>query len=146
MKASASALTASAALIAAGILGSMVLGCSEGSGPAPLLATLEGTWVNENDTTRGITRIKFRVREDVVLIEAWGRCNPVDCYWGTEAADTRNWNARSEMRVVWDHGFAIQTQAISLLADARLRVSTFTHFQDDSGRADRDLTEFFRKQ
>lgn len=136
----------SATVLATGILVSPVLGCSDESGPAPELATLEGTWANENATTRGITQVTIRVRGEVVLIEVWGSCHPVDCYWGTEVADTQNWRENRALRVVWDQGFAINTQTLTLVSDARLRVSTFTHFLDDSGRADFELTEFFRKQ
>lgn len=146
MNSRATVLKTALAVLAANILVGVGVGCSAESGPAPPLTTIEGTWVNENDTTRGITRVTFHLSGDVVFIEVWGSCLPIDCYWGTQTADTENWGANRELRVVWDQSFAIQTQTITLVSYLRLEVSTFVHFQDNSGRSDFEMIEFFRKQ
>ena len=41
---------------------------------------LNGTWVNENENTGGIT--KLVIRNGAGNIEAWGKCHPRDCDWG----------------------------------------------------------------
>jgi hypothetical protein len=127
----------------------VLAGCDPSTSPIAVAATLQdldGQWHNENAATRSVTRVKFRVRTDAILFEAWGACTPVECYRGTEVADRQHWDEARELRVRWDHGFAIDTQVITLLEGGQLRVFTATHFTDNSGRQDRQMTEFFRKQ
>jgi hypothetical protein len=47
--------------------------------------------------------------------------------------------------VTWKKGFATTTQKLTLIADAKLEVSSHTHFTDRSGRADYDSNETFVK-
>jgi len=41
---------------------------------------LNGTWVNENMNTRGITKLAINNSQE--KIRAWGECHPHDCDWG----------------------------------------------------------------
>jgi hypothetical protein len=74
----------------------------------------------------------------------WGKCHPTDCDWGIETTDISD-ASDGTLNLVWDPGFAIRTQDLILLLDGRLKVITFTHFTDNSGRLDYESTGYFIK-
>jgi hypothetical protein len=139
--------SSSAVLSASLLLGSLV-GC--GQGPASpsvpsALADLAGTWANEDAATQGITHLTVHLDNGAVILEEWGACHPTDCDWGTAAADTQNWRSHRELDLTWNPGFAIETQSLTEVSTARLRLVTSTHFTDNSGRADYDETDYYRR-
>ena len=140
-----------AARLAAALLTSSALACGAGDGVGPdagplPAAALGGKWKNENSATLGITRLEISVRPAGILVEEWGACHPIECSWGQERADSRRWDGERSLTIVWNQGFAVEIQTLTDLDAHRLRLTTFTHFLDGSGRADRELTEFFRKE
>ena len=108
------------------------------------LAPLQGIWSNEDAATPGVDTVKIDVQGSMVLVRMWGACVPMDCYWGQAVADQSEWQSRGVLHVTWDPGFAIETQDLSLPSSGRLRVTTSTHFTDNSGRADSQRTDYFR--
>lgn len=41
---------------------------------------LNGTWINEDPNTRGITKLVINKQDS--RVHAWGQCHPHDCDWG----------------------------------------------------------------
>lgn len=138
--------SASSALLFVVVSLGITAGCTGATDAGAPLDDLSGTWINEEPATRSIRQLRLRAREGVVLVEVWGACSPYDCYWGTELADTREWEANRRLRVVWNQGFVVTTQVLSPVDENRIRLNTMTHFVDGSGRSDLDTTEYFRRQ
>ena len=109
------------------------------------LSSLEGKWSNEDPATRGLDTVAVRVQGTTVLVSVWGACTPFDCYWGETPADASAWESEGLLRVTWNPWFAVETQTWSLPATSRLEVKTFTHFTDNSGRADYQEIDDFRR-
>ena len=42
-----------------------------------------GTWSNVDDDTKTLTTLRIRSANGRTEVEAWGKCVPSDCYWGT---------------------------------------------------------------
>lgn len=123
-------------------------GCSDSVEPTePTAAAKEfiGTWLNEDAETPSITRVVISWHDDRLNVRMWGSCLPEDCYWGlvsTRAKDADD----AQLSVVWERDFVVRTQEIRHLEDGRLEVFTHSHYIDDSGREDREITEFFAEE
>jgi hypothetical protein len=101
-----------------------------------------GEWRNTNLHTQSVTKIVI-TGSDGLEMQAWGKCYPTDCDWGL-ITDIPKPTGRS-FAVVWDHGFAENRLELSLERTGQLKVLFKTHFKDNSGRRDFDITEFFTK-
>jgi hypothetical protein len=59
------------------------------AGSNPILTSLVGTWHNADPATRGVRVLKITYdsfwHHD--NIQTWARCNPEDCYWGSQSFD-----------------------------------------------------------
>ncbi len=103
-----------------------------------------GTWMNENSSTDNITKVEISSGDSYLHVNMWGKCTPSDCDWGivtTSMSDADD----CELSIIWEFSFAIKKQVIKALQDGRLEVYTHTHFIDDSGRVDYEVTEYFSK-
>jgi hypothetical protein len=103
-----------------------------------------GFWVNEDTDTPSITKVDIQKIGDIIYVHMWGKCYPIDCDWGIETTNIFD-AADGTLNLVWDQGFSIKTQELILLSDGRLKVITFCHFTDNSGRPDYESIEFFIK-
>ena len=85
-----------------------------------------GYWVNEDPNTNNITKIDIKEHNDLFEIYMWGKCHPIDCDWaemiGNPATTTTNDASDGVLNIVWQFGFSIHTQELSLLSDGRLKV------------------------
>ena len=53
------------------------------TGPPPLTAsTFEGSWINNDPNTRGITRVLLSASGNELTVHPYGSCVPEDCDWG----------------------------------------------------------------
>ena len=107
-----------------------------------LAPTFIGHWVNGDPNTDGITRIEIRSEANTIYLHMWGACTPTDCDWGEATTDIADAND-GVLSVTWTPYFKIETQQLSVLSDGRLRVVGHAHYIDNSGRIDRDYTEYF---
>jgi thiol-disulfide isomerase/thioredoxin len=114
---------------------------SKTSSAAPSTNGFVGEWCNKDFSTPGITRVHIRTVDDRLTVHMWGRCHPKECDWG-EAAATKSSQGLS---VKWDHGFAVKTQELRILANGDLQVDTRARFTDGSGRRDYDASDTFAK-
>jgi hypothetical protein len=99
-----------------------------------------GLWVNQSLETQNITRLEIRPEGDELLVHAWGKCHPEDCDWGEEAtavADAYD----GTLTIVWDHGFAIEKQELSMFREDYLKLLGHKDYLDD--RTDVSYTDFF---
>jgi hypothetical protein len=55
-----------------------------GRGGSALREPMSGWWHNDNPETKGITRLEIRRSAGLLVVHAWAKCHPEDCYWGSE--------------------------------------------------------------
>jgi len=103
-----------------------------------------GTWINEDEDTRGITKIVIRANSQTIFVHMWGRCHPTDCDWGEETTDIAD-AYDDQLSLEWSPGFKIEKQEVYYLDYVRLKVDCHIHFIDNSGRQDYDATYYFAK-
>ena len=105
------------------------------------LKNFDGIWLNINNKTRGVTRLKISVNGTQVSICAWGACHPTDCNWGWIEATPLVTTVCDDLRdtdsliAVWKPGFAINTVVLFHNNDT-LTAQVITIFRDNSGRSD----------
>jgi hypothetical protein len=103
----------------------------------------EGFWVNVDKSAPAITKARIADVKGQLLIHLWGACQPVDCDWGQSVLQ----GVGKIRRVVWQQNFAVRRQELVLVEGVvpRLRIMEHTHFTDNSGRADYNLTQTLEK-
>lgn len=92
----------------------------------------QGTWINVDPDTRGITRMILTNLDDSTLsVEMFGRCHPHDCYWGSIEVpfDPVQLTAR------YERDWATRYLAIKNRGGQFL-VESFTDFTPEDGRLD----------
>ena len=83
--------------------------------------------------------------------QAFGKCSPTDCPWGTANAIAYASNVDADLALKastltaeYDFGFSETRLVIYRMRRNRIRVDTFTHFKDGSARTDYHRTEMMR--
>lgn len=105
-----------------------------------------GWWVNVDTNTNSITQVQIEEEiEDgkTLIVHIWGRCYPVDCYWGYQTVSYSD-ALDGIIEIIWLPGFAEKTQELKLLPDDSLQVTTLVHFIDNSGRPDYETVDYFK--
>jgi hypothetical protein len=119
--------------VAAGALKVSLAGASH-------VAPFVGTWQNDHAATRGQTRVVIGVKGANFEVWGYGACLPTDCDWAFLAGGPRITSqsdaSDGQLSIVWEFGFARDTQTLTLLPDGRLHITSFTQFLDGSGRRD----------
>jgi len=128
---------------------SVLIGCSGGNGVTPSQEAEQfvGMWVNEDEDTLSITKIDIAKTGNTLRVNMWGKCYPEDCDWGIETTDISD-AADGILNLIWYFDFAVETQELFLLSDGRLKVVTFTDYNEDDiyNRPDYEYTEYFLKE
>jgi hypothetical protein len=112
------------------------------------LAKFRGNWVNTNSATKSLVRLVIRGTE----VHPFGACHPNPCDWGELRAVAYGPSAGTDARrsaealVATRHtSYSVVILIIRPARNNELRVSTYTRFTDNSGRAPFTGTEFFRR-
>ena len=103
---------------------------------------LSGTWYGTANT-RSMTKLKIYKAGSRVKVHAWGKCHPSDCNWGVKNAYVIN---SKKIEVFWDQGFVRRRMVVRKVGLNRVKVRTFSHYADGSGRADKVTVEYMHKQ
>ncbi len=103
----------------------------------PVLLFLDGTFVNKDPNTGGITKMIFSANGSKV--QCFGKCSPSDCDWGTVAA-TKN---GSVYTAIFDSNVAKRTLAITDLGSGELKTVESVVYKDR--RPSQTNTYFFKK-
>ncbi|MCP3915030.1 MAG: hypothetical protein GY711_05705 [bacterium] len=105
----------------------------------------EGTWINSDPNTRGLTRAALRFTcQDQILngelyppgppwhMRLWGSCSPEDCDWGEVGGEHRTVGDRHFIYAVYHHGFATRYvyADMSLYRAGQLWIWMWTNFAD----------------
>lgn len=112
--------------------------------------TFFNEWVNINPQTDNIKRISIQTKDGGAYINMFGACSPTDCNFREYSpAPGVNYNYDSEtgiLHVEWVFDFQTMLQELTITSEEQLRVKTFNHFTDNSGRADFEMVDYFTRQ
>ncbi|HOT05981.1 MAG: hypothetical protein A4E45_02304 [Methanosaeta sp. PtaB.Bin039] len=115
------------------------------------LAQFQGIWVNTDAGTSGITKIKIDVSGTKVAVQAWGKCHPTDCDWGTVRAmafapsvDSDLASTANAIKAIFPEDFKETTLVLTISRNI-LRVVSLNVFTDSSGRTNYAAEYTFRK-
>jgi len=113
-----------------------------------LPATLIGTWVNCDRQTRGLKELILSASGAEINVHGFGACTPTPCDWKTAPglifADSVTSTPAVAFTAVYNFGFK-ETTIVGHLDAGLLRVETFDHFTDKSGRSDYYARYFMEK-
>jgi|GEM_PF-1756497 len=111
-----------------------------------------GTWVNMNSNTRGITKMEISHQGSAIKLHAWGKCHPKDCDWGTVPAFLFAPNVSADMMqtgkamsAMFKTSFSQTLVIVKPAGKNRLKAETFTRFTDGSNRSNYTSSETFQR-
>jgi hypothetical protein len=110
-------------------------------------ASLDGSWVNVDPATGGITRVIFEHTAATDRVHVWGKCSPEECVWGPAALHLLrgvDWETPSYGFATYEPGWSTKHLAFERRGD-ELLVTVFTFFKDESGRPDYRSQNTFRR-
>jgi hypothetical protein len=95
----------------------------------------EGTWVNIDPNTSGMTRLIIsKTGENQWIFHGFGKCHPTDCDWNMTPASLSS----TGLEGVYDFGWK-KTQIKTQRSGNQLIVDTLDDYTDQDGRQDRSL-------
>ena len=99
-----------------------------------------GKWQNVDPNTRDWVRIEISAAGNTLVAHFYGACSPTPCDAGSASATF----AGDPVHMHADESFATRDFTLSLAGNT-LHVTTFTHFTDNSGRADYTIQDDFQQ-
>lgn len=113
-------------------------------GPAALI----GTWNACDSATRNLVRVVIAASGPGITVHAFGACTPTPCDWGAVPGLAYAANVSSSAAVAFSAQYKFkfkETIVTGVLDSGSLRVETFNHFTDGSGRSDYYSRGYFCK-
>jgi hypothetical protein len=110
--------------------------------PTPIVVSAEnlvGTWVNIDHETRDLRRLMLALKDNQITVHAFGACQPDPCDWGQVQGRMYAETVASVPGVAFTALYKFEFAEIALnahLYKGALFVETYTHFIDQSDRAD----------
>ena len=99
--------------------------------PGITINSFVGVWNNVDPNTRGWIRIEITAQGNTLTAHFFGACTPTPCDAGSTSAPFEG----NPVHLQANDSFATRDITLFLAGDT-LHVATFTHFTDNSGRAD----------
>ena len=121
-------------------------GCSDSTptSPSNTASAFVGAWNNVDPNTRDIPQLQIRVVGNTIYVHGYGACVPTLCDWG-EASAPAPTAATAGVQVNWVFFFETIQLTLTLSSDGVLHAVAVNHFTDNSGRADYQVSDAFRK-
>jgi hypothetical protein len=110
-----------------------------------------GTWINVlSDPAPNVYSLNFNVDGSSVGVDMSGLCDelseqPTVCNWDPTSGDASRWVTDHEITAVVSRPFGIKTITVKYLPANQLKITTVTHFTDESGLPDYTTVETFQK-
>jgi hypothetical protein len=111
-------------------------------------AAIVGTWNACDAATRNLVRVVIAASGSGITVHAFGACTPTPCDWGSVPglAYAENVSASAAIAFSAHYKFSFkETILTGVLDSGSLRVETFNHFTDGSGRSDYYTRGYFCK-
>lgn len=107
-------------------------------------------WVNIDSQSNTIKQVSIQTKDGGTYINMFGACSPTDCNFREYSPPpVVNYTYDSETRILhveWAWDFQIMAQELTITSDGQLRVKTFNHFIDNSGRVDFEMVDYFTRK
>ena len=113
-----------------------------GIASATELKAFNGTWVNTDTNTNGLTKVVVKGAGGKASVHVWGKCSPQDCDWGWSNCNSY---ADGHLSTHYRSDLSVRNLTITMPNPGTLTVQMHTHFIDNSGRPDQDATYTFRR-
>ena len=117
------------------------------------ISQFNGTWINMDSNTRGMTKMEISHQGSAIKLHAWGKCHPQDCDWGTVPAFLFAPNVSANMMqtgkvmsAMFKTGFNQTLVIVKPAGKNRLKAETFTRFTDGSNRSNYTSSATFKRQ
>ena len=111
-------------------------------------AEFYGEWKNAR-VNPNIRRVLIQSKDGHMFINMFGVCVPTECNWiefsPTPALNYNYVSGNGTLSVQWTFVFMQATQEITLTSDGQLKITSQYHYLDDSGRADYQTVEYFKR-
>ena len=111
-----------------------------------------GKWKNVDPQTGGITNINIDVSGSHIRIQAWGKCHPSDCAWGSAAGTAYAPNVQSSLvetadtiSTIYLTSFSQMLLIIRPAEQSQIKIELLTKYTDQSGRANTRHLETFSR-
>jgi hypothetical protein len=111
-------------------------------------AALVGTWNACDAATRSLVRVVIAASGSAITVHSFGACTPTPCDWGSVHGLAYAANVSSNAAVAFTAHYKFkfkETIVTGVLDSGSLRVETFNHFTDGSGRSDYYTRGYFCK-
>ena len=102
----------------------------------------DGTWLNIDPATRGITRADVSSGMFSVTVSVWADCAPTDCYWGQQIVIASS----SPFVADYDHGFVVRSLTFDFISQQSLHIHLFNNYADGDPRPDTHYDYYFYRQ
>ena len=112
-------------------------------------AALVGTWNCCDTATRGLVRVVIAGSGPAITVHVFGACSPTACDWGVVSGLAYAKSVSSSTSIAFTARYEFnfkETIVTGVLDSGSLRVETFDHFIDGSGRSDHYSRGYFCKQ
>jgi hypothetical protein len=96
-----------------------------------------GQWVNASARTVTITKISIGSRGSLMMVHAWGKCEPTDCDWGVQAGPITG----ETITVNWNQGFVNRKMTLTKRGDNSFMAMVDSVYTD--GRPTQRILETF---
>jgi hypothetical protein len=114
---------------------------------------IEGTWVNNNIDTQGISKLIIKKVGNRHSVHLFGKCNPTDCNLGKRLLRSSFWenSGSTHIEATYKESTVVRHLKIYLIGipdlspPTKIRVSFSNRFIDNSGKSSYSSDETFRK-
>ncbi|MFT7065808.1 MAG: hypothetical protein ACJAUO_001384 [Sediminicola sp.] len=103
-----------------------------------------GLWVNEDDQTRGVSKCLISFKNNRFVVQMWASCTPQDCDWGENVTNEAK-KGTNKFELLWDHEFAESAITYEII-EGKLKLTDKRRYNDNSGRQDFTIIEYFIKK
>jgi hypothetical protein len=117
---------------------------STGIQTTALKLALEGLWV-ANDSTSGLAAVAITQRDANWFVEAWGVCEPENCYWPRRPLQLNEPPLLAPVRGTTTWEGSIERSATFEVSGGLLEVDLTVRFHDNSGRKEYQRAERLRR-
>ena|SRR5271157_1750923 len=111
-----------------------------------LAANYNGTWVNNNQSTRGM--VKFTIEPGT--FQGYGQCQPTPCDWKTTPLIlySKSISDSNDIAGIAEYNFGFSKDIITLkmISPTLIEANHYTQFTDGSGRHNFVETGMFKRQ
>lgn len=111
------------------------------------MADFIGNWSNIDSATSGTTRIVITQRDaNNLKIDGYGKCHPTDCDWTNSVGGVSPIAPFTPPVLQATYTFSFKVTKIVIERSGELlKITTFDHYTDTSGRADRTDTFMMKR-